>query len=256
MKRWLREPLVHFLLLGAALFAVHAVLSRSAGPEDDEIVVTAAQVQVLTDAFAGTWQRPPTPEELDGLIQEYVREEAACREALALGLDRDDTVIRHRLRQKLEFISEDTTSEAEPTPQEPTDDELRAFLAQHAADYRIDPRYTFSQEPQDGGSDGPALPSRYSDAGEADIARSFGEEFARQLARAPLGQWTGPVTSRFGQHRVRVESRTGSRAPDLEEVRGAVRRDFETARRAQATDRLYENLLRRYKVTIERGPAP
>ena len=129
MKRILREPLLHFVLIGAAIFALHAALSgRDAGRK--RVVVTKARVESLAAAFSLTWQRPPTPAELDGLIRDYVREEIAVREAASLGLAQDDVVIRRRLRQKLVLDTEADAARAEPT-----DEELRAWLAAHPQDF-------------------------------------------------------------------------------------------------------------------------
>ena len=133
MKRLLREPLLHFLLLGAGLFVAYGLRPH---PGRDEaagrIVVTQGQIENLADGFARAWQRPPTSEELAGLIRDHVREEVYCREAIALGLDKDDTVIRRRLRQKLEFVSEDLAGDAEPT-----DGDLRAYFAAHQDAFRV-----------------------------------------------------------------------------------------------------------------------
>jgi hypothetical protein len=126
MKQILREPLLHFLLLGAAIFAVYSFVSRDKASEPGEIVITPGKIENIVTTFARTWQRPPTEDELRGLIQDYVREEAAYREALALGLDRDDTIVRRRLRQKLEFVFDDLAAQVEPT-----DADLQAHLQAH-----------------------------------------------------------------------------------------------------------------------------
>jgi len=136
----LREPLLHFVLLGAAIFAVHSLLANHSAERPDEIVVTQGKLENLVIGFTRTWQRPPTDEELQGLIRDYVREEAAYRKALAMGLDRDDTIVRRRLRQKLEFISDDLVAQTEPT-----DANLEAFLSAHPEDFRKEPAFTFSQ---------------------------------------------------------------------------------------------------------------
>ena len=126
MKQLLREPLVHFLVLGAALFVAFGLVGNRTDGSPEKIVVTKPQIDALATGFELTWQRPPTAEELQGLIQDRVREEVYCREAMALGLDKDDAVIRRRLRQKMEFVSEDTATEREPT-----EDDLRAYLKAH-----------------------------------------------------------------------------------------------------------------------------
>ena len=135
MKRALKEPLLHFLLLGAALFAAFSVLSARGEMPGDAIVVSPGKVEHLAALFSRTWQRPPTREELDGLINDFVREEAAYREGMAAGLDRDDTIIRRRIRQKLEFVAEDLARQIEPS-----DEDLAAYLAAHPDDFRVDPR--------------------------------------------------------------------------------------------------------------------
>ena len=110
MKKVLREPLVHFLLLGACLFLVYGRMSKPrTGDEPGRIIVTQGQIKNLIDGFTRAWQRPTTPDELAELVRDRVREEVYCREAVALGLDQDDTIIRRRLRQKMEFLSDDVT---------------------------------------------------------------------------------------------------------------------------------------------------
>ena len=126
-----REPLVHFLLLGAALFVIFGLVGKRTGGAPGTIVVTHAQIGAMTADFARTWLRPPTAQELQELVQDRVREEVYCREAIALGLDKDDAVIRRRLRQKMEFVSEDMAQDVEPT-----DDDLRAYLKAHPDTFR------------------------------------------------------------------------------------------------------------------------
>ena len=140
MKRILREPLLHFLLLGTAVFAVYGLVSRDSSDQPGNIVISAGQVAAMAEGFARSWQRPPSREELEGLIRDRVQEEVYCREAVTLGLDKDDTVIRRRLRQKMEFVSDDIAALAEPT-----DDELNAYLKAHADTFRVQRQFTFSQ---------------------------------------------------------------------------------------------------------------
>ena len=139
MKSILREPLVHFLLLGGLLFLFFE-WRGSGGPTSSRIVITPGLVEHLASGFARTWQRPPTDAELKGLIDDYVKEEIATREAVGMGLDRDDTIIRRRLRQKLEFLVEDAASSAPPT-----DAELQAWLDEHPQSFRAEPQLAFRQ---------------------------------------------------------------------------------------------------------------
>jgi PPIC-type PPIASE domain len=278
VKRLLKEPLVHFLLLGMAVFVVFAILDRSDGLKVGKIVVTAGKIEHLRASFTRVWQRPPSPDELDGLIQDYVREEVLAREAVALGLDRDDTVIRRRLRQKMEFVANDLAAQAEPS-----DEELREYLARHPDLFRREPRLTFRQvylNPERRGDavqqdaarllaelnqagvqadfavmgDSTLLSPELVDARASEVAGMFGELFARQLTQLPQGRWQGPVLSGYGVHLVFLEERTDGRLPELQEIRQAVAREWANAHRLEANERFYQELLRRYTVTIERPP--
>jgi len=277
MKRILREPLLHFLLLGGALFAASALLSGHDRPA--RIVVTQGRIESLATAFGLTWQRPPTPDELEGLIRDYVREEVAVREAVTLGLDKDDVIIRRRLRQKLEFVSEDVVARAEPA-----DEQLRAWLSAHPDDFGIERRFSFDQVFLDPGRHGgylardaaqllakleraggsadlaaegePFLLGHRFDALPArDVKSQFGEKFATALSALPPGRWQGPIQSGYGVHLVFLRERTEGRIPALEEVREAVRREWSNAQRVEANEKLYQALLERYTVTIEK-PKP
>jgi len=276
IKRILKEPLLHFLLLGAGLFIIHAMTSNArGGGGSEEIVVTTGQIEHLAVGFAKTWQRPPTTEELTGLIRDYVRNEVYYREAVAMGLDKNDIVIRRRLRQKMEFISEDIAAQAEPS-----DADLNAYLQAHPESFRVDQRFTFQQiylNPEEHGDnlasdaehllarlnqpDSQADPSTLGDsfllahrfvsmpAGE--VVKQFGESFAAKLPELAIGHWVGPVESGYGVHLVLVSARTDGRLPELSEVRDAVRREWENARRREANEQFYKELLGRYTVTIE-----
>ncbi|HET9233834.1 MAG TPA: peptidyl-prolyl cis-trans isomerase, partial [Candidatus Eisenbacteria bacterium] len=141
MTRWIKEPLVQFLLIGIAIFGLNAVLTkRGERTGDHEIRVTQGRVQSLIETFRRQWSRPPTQDELNGLVNDFVREEVLMREAVALGLDRDDVIVRRRLAQKMEFLAEDAASVMEPT-----DLDLRTYLAEHSQAFFVPPRYTFNQ---------------------------------------------------------------------------------------------------------------
>lgn len=274
MRRWLREPLVHFMVLGALIFMAYAMLAQGAG-DPDEIVVTRGQQEHLVTAFTRTWQRPPTPAEFEGLIREWLREEIAYREGTAMGLDTDDTIIRRRLRQKLELVTEDLAGLVEPT-----DAELSAYLEENSGAFEREARYTLRQiyfSPDRRGDDavGDAeqarvllaaqddlvdasqlgdplpLPGRFELAWESALARQFGSAFADALEGLEPGVWSGPITSGYGIHLVRVESMEPARPLTLEEARRDLTRDFEHQRRQRAIDQLYEALAERYTIRIE-----
>jgi hypothetical protein len=140
MKQIFKEPLLVFLLLGAAMFLLFQQLSNDVIPDSAEIVVTKGRIEALSLGFAKVWQRSPSTEELDNLIQNYIREEILYREALAMGLDRDDPIVRRRMRQKMEFISEDLANSSMPK-----DEELQAYLAAHQEEYRLPSHFSFRQ---------------------------------------------------------------------------------------------------------------
>ena len=241
----------------------------------DEIFISRGQQENLLNTFSRTWQRPPTPQEYQGLLQDYVRQEIAFRESQAMGLDEGDIVIRRRLRQKLELLAEDVASLAAPTGQE-----LQAYLDEHPADFAVEPRLTlrhvyFSRDrrgaaaEQDAlqllqriSTDGPdgdferfgdplPLPSELRDVRESEVARLFGSMFTDGLHGLESGRWSGPVESGFGLHLVFIESREAGRVPELVEVRDAVQREWLSQRRQQAVDMLYERLAENYSVEIE-----
>lgn len=276
--RIFREPLVHFLLLGALIFGAFKFIS-SETIEPGKILITQGRIESLEIAFSRTWRRPPTASELEGLIRDYVREEVFAREAVALGLDKDDTIIRRRLRQKLEFVSEDITAYAEPT-----DEQLRAYLKEHPDAFRGDRRFTFSQvylNPQRRGAnldrdatqmlaqlrrsgskaeiaalgDSLMLENEFKALPASEAVKQFGEKFAAKLGEMRAGQWQGPIESGFGVHLVLISERTDGSLPSLEDVRAAVRREWSNARRLEANENFYRTLLQRYTVTIERPQA-
>ncbi|WP_341487212.1 peptidylprolyl isomerase [Pararhizobium sp. A13] len=274
LKRVLREPLVHFLLLALLIFAGYELLGADADDRPDTIVVTAPKIEQMATVFAKTWQRPPTAEELKGLIDDHVKEEILVRQALELGLDRDDTVVRRRLRQKMEFMN---AADAEALTV--TDAELDAYLKSNAATFEIDPMLAFQQvflNPQRRGDtigqdaasvlealltnpatdsalfgDPTLLPPDLPLSSKTSIGQTFGADFAEEVDKAPLGQWTGPVDSGFGLHLIRVTERVPGRVPMLDEVRDAVAREWTNAKRAQLEDQRFAELLKRYVVTIE-----
>ena len=275
MKRLLREPLLHFLLLGAALFLWYALRGGGGGPGSTRIVLGSGQIEYLVAGFTRTWQRPPTEPELKGLLDDWVKEEIASREAMAMGLDRDDTVIRRRLRQKLEFLLEDAAGAVAPT-----EAELAAWLESHAADYALAPEVALRQlfvstERRGAGAEGEArrllaevgrraagaplddlgdasmLPQQIDLTPADQISRVFGEEFARAVAEAEVGAWSGPIASSFGLHLVFVTERRAARQPALAEVRPQVERDAVAAARRDQLAHLYDSLLAKYTVVIE-----
>jgi hypothetical protein len=271
----LREPLLHFLILGAVIFAVYGIAARHKADNPGEIVVTQGTIDNLITGFTRTWQRPPTEDELQGLVRDYIREEAAYREALALGLDRDDMIVRRRLQQKLEFVSDDLA-----TRKEPGDSDLQSFLQVHKGTFQTEPRFSFRQiyfNPQLHGEnlhrdvarvldelrhsdsqvhktelgDPFLLQLAFDDVSLSDLKKTLGDRFASAISALPVGSWQGPIDSGYGVQLVCVTKRTDGRLPALAEVREQVRREYLDAKRSESTNKFYEALLSRYSVRIE-----
>ena len=270
--RLIREPLVHFLLLAGLIFAAYGVLSGKVATEES-INVTRAKIEQMAMIFARTWQRPPTKDELKGLIDDYVKEEIYVREAMRLGIDKDDTVIRRRLRMKMEFLSD---AEAEATPA--TDADLTAYLATHPDKFQEPPRIAFEQLYVDarkrgataqadaaallvslkkdetlvsGAGDPTLLPPSMPLTDQQGIAHLFGDDFAAAVVTLVPGGWQGPIVSGFGLHLVKVTGQEAGRLPALAEIRPQVEREWMNERRETGARQTLDDLLKRYQVTIE-----
>lgn len=267
MSRLVRAPVVHFLLIGIAIFVAYGALAP-ARRDASRIVVSQGAVDNLVREFESRWRRSPTGLELSGMVEAHVRDEILYREGVALGLERDDVVIKRRVRQKLEVIAEEEIARAAPA-----DEDLAAYLAHHAGRFARPGVVTFEQvlfpatatfadvhaarvaaarggDPTRLGRSS-LLPSSLSEAPSDLIARDFGAGFAAELLQLPMKEWTGPVRSGLGLHLVRVTQRTPTTAPVLAEVRGAVAREWESDRRTSALAEGYRKLRAQYKVVIE-----
>ena len=274
MRRVLREPLVHFLVLGGLLFAVFSFVgggSTSVG--DQRIVVTAADIDRLSEQFLRTWNRPPSAEELQTQIEAYVHEEVLYRTALSLGLDKDDLVIRRRLRQKMDFLIED----AIPQPKE---SDLRAYFYAHESGFLAQPMVSFRQvlvidsrgatAEHDAqllltklvaarsvdleAGDPSLLPESLEAVPLSRVSDEFGAGFARSLAGVRQGQWAGPLRSAYGYHLVFVTTYVPAHLPRFEDVRSSVERQWFAETRAAVLDAQYRKLLRGFRVQIDNSP--
>jgi hypothetical protein len=273
----LREPLLHFLVLGAALFGLFSMIDKKDAEAPTKVVVSASRVATLADGFARTWRRPPTEQELQGLVEDYIRDEIFYREGRAAGLDRDDVVIRRRVRQKMEFLAEDMAAA------EPSDEQLAAYLASNPERFRTEDRLTFhhvflSATRRGSALDGDAkqiadtlartsapvdtatigdpflLGEEFREMSQSDVARTFGEGFAKQLSAVEPGRWQGPIPSSFGVHFAFVDERAKGSLPPLDTVREAVQREWLNARRIETEQKLYRTLRDRYQIVVETPP--
>ena len=280
MKKLLTEPLVHFLIIGALLFLGFSFFQQEDRSMDTTIVVTDNDINLLKADFERTWQRPPQEKELQGLLEEKIREEIAYREGLALGLDRDDPYIRRRLRMKLELMLEDISDQGSAA-----DEQLEEFLAENREMFRREPRLRFSQVYLNPTSrahrldkDAEELLARLKRAGNdldleqmgdsimlprtfplspaSVINRQFGSDFTEHLNGLEIGTWQGPVRSGYGFHLVLIEERSEGSDPQLAEIRPQVEREYELQQRQELKEKIYSSLREKYTVVIEADNSP
>jgi hypothetical protein len=269
-----RQPLVHFLLAGVVLFAASSFLERSNGPKSTAIQVTAAEIQRLTDVWARQYGRTPTPTELRNLIDDYVREEVYYREAMASGLDKGDSIIRRRLVEKMEFLSQEVASG------QPNDKELQEYFSRNQEKFQLPPQVAFSHiffSPSKRGAtlqtdaakalvlienkktsgdasklgDPFMLQSEYPLQTPEEVRALFGSEFTDQLFKLRPGEWQGPLRSSYGVHLVRIVRYQPSHSPQLDEVRNQVVTDFKNARLQNASEAYYARLRQRYQIEVD-----
>ncbi len=275
MNKLLRDPLSHFLAIGMVLFALSFWIG---GPSEDSLRIirlSANDVEGIKQLWAKIRFRPPTEVELKGLIDSRIKEEILYREALALGLSEDDTIIRRRLAQKMEFLGEGLID-----PGEPNEQDLHAYLKAHSEDFQKPARISFehvylnperrgenieqdaqallvSFQARDGEVDADhagdpiLLDTRFDLSSRTSIANTFGEKFAEALMDLPQRQWEGPVRSAYGLHVVYVHERQKSRLPDLNDVRDRVRLALLSERRRHSKDKFYQTIRDQYEIIVE-----
>ncbi len=269
MQRFLREPLLPFLVLGVMIFVLYSAVSDAPSRPTNTIVIGPARIAQLSQSYEAAWLRPPSADELSGIIDAAIREEVYYREAIALGLDTNDTIVRRRLRQKMEFL---TDSGAELL--EPVAGELEAHLKAHEAIFQVPPRLAFEQiylgehsnseyaarllhelqaDPIAEASslgEPTMLPARLGLSTPQAIDAMFGQGFFEVLAELPRGAWSGPVESAFGLHLARIEDSVAPRLPELAEIRVRVLRDWRATKARQLRELQYARLRERYVVEI------
>lgn len=279
LRRIVTEPLTHFLALAVMIFVAYGLLNPSEQKRPDRIVITTGKIEQLAAFFTSNWQRAPTVAELKGLIDEYLKEEIYYREALALGLDKDDTIIRRRLRNKMEFLNQ-----AEAEGAAPSQAELEAYYNNNQRKFETDPAIAFRHvflssdkrraalasdaarllaelvaNPEmatDALGDRTLLPPELPMTDKGAIRQMFGPEFADAIHLQTPGQWAGPIKSAFGLHIVLVLERRPSRLPEFGEVRDAVAREWANEKRIAIDEARFNTLLKRYDVIIESASQP
>ena len=273
----LREPLLHFMFIGAAIYLLYGVFAEPMPEADDKtIVVSAGEIEWMQTAWQKRWNRPPTAAEFDGLIQQYIKETVLYREALTMGLNQHDQVIRRRLAQKLEFLAKDLVA---LTP--PTEEELQSYFDEHQERYQEPVLYTFTQvfiDPDKRGDttlddaevvkvkliaqgdaiedpgalgDDFMLQNYYPQKDLVEIQKQFGSGFTESLVELSPGQWHGPVLSGYGVHLVFISSISEPSAPEFAALRERVVQDWTMEKGEELNEKFYANLREQYTVVIE-----
>jgi hypothetical protein len=270
LRGFLGEPLLHFTVAGAILFAGYGWMNAAAPSKADAPVrIGQGEIGWLRETFSSQWRRDPSDEELKALVETLVREQLLAREAQELGLDRDDTIVRRRLAQKLTFLVEETTRIGDPD-----EVELQKYLAANAERYRSQPRISFRQvfyslkRRADAAGDARAalgtisgrdipdgdplpLDASFSQVDPAAISSLFGPSFAESIASMAPGGWAGPVKSAYGVHLVIVTERTEGKPRPFDEIRQALLDDWRRQKAREASDSYIEKLRDKYGVVID-----
>ena len=275
LKKWLREPLLHFLLIGAALFIFYNLQTDDSADDSNSIVISESDIDRLITLWEKKWQRLPTETELEGLVEAQIREEVLYREALAMGLDQNDTIVRRRLAQKVEFISADLASQADPS-----DADLQTYLDTHAEKFAVPARISFQQiylnADQRGdqvnkdaqrllgqltrsaasvdimaAGDSFMFGQQHEQLTEHGVSRLFGQQFAEKIFELPVGAWHGPVVSGYGLHLVYVDAKSEAKASTLDEVRNKVRDEWLAQQRRKLDQVFYSELRKRYDIVVQ-----
>ncbi len=275
-QRIIREPLGHFLLIGLLIFLLYDQVAAPPGDDNDRILLSSSDIVVLEESWQLRWNRPPTPRELKGIVENHVREQVMYREALKLGLDKNDSIVRRRMAQKLDFLFRDLTQQIEPT-----DPQLTDFLAANPERFEHPARLTFSHiylSPDKRGPnvesdaaelliqlrempladiDPASLGDRFmlqhelSDYSSREVARLMGTRFSEALDDIEPGAWQGPINSGYGLHLVYIQDRSAARMPGLDEIRDRVVMEYVSEQQRIANESFYQELRDRYEVIVE-----
>ena len=274
MNKWLKEPLFHFLLIGMGIFLLYGLIANVPVDEKNSINVSVSHIDRMVSLWEKRWQRPPTQEEFNGLVKQYINEEVLYREALAMGLDKNDPVVRRRMAQKVKFISENII-----TIDTPSDDVLQTYLDTHASKYQLAGEITFrhiyfnpakhdvSMEDEakklltklldvnsgiDVNNVGDSFlhGTTFTNLKEFELNRLLGEEFTQELFKQAVGKWAGPLTSGYGLHIIYIESKTATQTVSLEMAKQSVLKDWMSDERKKANEAFVLNLREQYDVNI------
>ena len=280
VRRWAREPLLHFLLLGIVLFAIDGYLHRGRGGVEPSrrIALTLDDLRMMEGYFESQWHRPPTLEEFNAMVEDKVRDEVLYREALAMGLDKDDTIVKRRMAQKMQFLAEDVA-----TAHEPSGADLKDWFEKNSEKFALPSRYSFRHlyfspdkrgknaeedskkalariagQPEDSKlatslADPFMFQDYYGDRAPEALAKEFGPQFVVALEKLKPGSWQGPIESGYGWHLVYVDTVIPGRIPAFEEIEPDAKTAWLGEQKQQAWQKAYAEMRAKYSVYI---PAP
>ena len=280
MKKILKGPVIYFFILGFVIFGLHSFLNRANQDDIDPftVEVASADIEWIRSSWEARMKRQPTQQELQGLINRFIRDEILFREASAMDLDDRDLVIQRRLVQKLTFVFEDLAETIEPT-----DDELKNYMQENQEKYRIpvmisfthvyfnpDKRKDVTEEaknvlarlksaqspPEEAVSLGDTImiDASFRKRSPDEVARTLGKAFANELFSAGEMGWQGPIVSTFGLHLIYIEERIASKMPEFENIREDVKNDFMYERKKQVIDNAYNAVKSRFTILVEGLP--
>ena len=282
LRRWSREPLLHFLLIGAVLFGIYSWMNRGRmGIEPSkQIAVTLDDLRIMDAYFESQWHRPPTPVEFQAMVEDKIREEVLYREGLAMGLDKDDTIVKRRMAQKVQFLAEDVAAAHEPSTAE-----LKAWFDKNPQKFALPSRYSFrhiyfspdkrgknaqqdaaqaltriSGQPEDSKAasslgDNFMFQDYYGDRAPSAIAKEFGPQFAVALEKLKPGSWQGPVESGYGWHLVFIDTVIPGRIPAFEEMEPDVKTAWLAEQKSVAWQKAYADMRAKYTVLLPSVPS-
>ena len=278
----LREPLLHFILIGATIYGAYGIYGapeEEEGMDDRRIVIDKERIDGFVALWKARWYREPTEQELNGLVNHYIRETILYQEAIAMGLDKDDPVTRRRMAQKLEFLTQDIAA-----LKQPAEGELERYYQENKDEYKNPDLITFTHIFIDPDKRGDAtledanallaeltaggapdatttdkgdrfmLSNNYSLQTQVEVSKSFGTGFADSVMQLEPGQWHGPVLSGYGTHLVYVSAREIASVPAFDEVRGQVLEDWQTSQQEVVEEQFYEQLKSRYEIVFDGVP--
>lgn len=264
LKKIFGEPLVHFALLGIFLFFLFQWVSED--DTDRRIVIDQYDLNGIVAKWNLQWSRDPTEEELKGLLDNYIKQEIYYREALALRFDHNDEVVKRRMAQKMQFLTQDVASQVDPT-----EEQLRKFLDENIEKYTKEKEFSFahvyfspdkrkdadadaliSLNLEDPKGDHPPIPSEYNQAPLSKVRASFGQAFSDELNKLTVNsKWQGPIRSGYGVHLVKIEQIYDSRPLSFDEVKTQLINDYQYEFQLTMNDELFSSLLEKYQIVLE-----